>query len=166
MVPSRSRVLPVNVSPGCPATITWLRPDGSMRTSAGRLPATLPSMETVSELSGLTVRFSGESPAVKSKVARVFTSVTTGFGDVSVAVDADADGVETRTAAVAAIAAASLNRLFRRVAVGTAVEVSMECIALFLKGATVVARGVWQERSGARQSLNSAPDRRTSSMSR
>lgn len=60
MTPLRSRVLPVNVSPCCPATITLLRPDGSIRTSAGRLPATLPSMETVSELSGLAVMFSGE----------------------------------------------------------------------------------------------------------
>lgn len=70
----------------------------------------MPTIETISEVSGATVMFSGTSPVAKSKAATVLTWVTA--GRVSAwTVAADAYGAETMTAAVAEIAT-SLNGFF------------------------------------------------------
>jgi hypothetical protein len=59
--------LPVIASPTCPVTSTVRRPDAEIRISSGAWvrwhTAQLPSMDRVTEPSGLTVMFSGISPA-------------------------------------------------------------------------------------------------------
>lgn len=72
---------------------------------------------------------------MKSKEARVFTSVTTGFGEVA-SVSADAYGADMRTVALTTIAVASPNRFCRGVAAVVDVEISMWFIALFFEGCT------------------------------
>src|SRR3954447_404027 len=75
--------------------------------------AQLPSRDRVTEPSGLAVMFSGISPAAKSNVAAVVTSVTTD-SLYEPPVHADADGAETRTAAVAVTASAIPTFFFRK----------------------------------------------------
>src|SRR5690242_10978092 len=75
--------------------------------------AQLPSMDRVTEPSGLAVMFSGISPAAKSNVAAVPTSVTTD-PPYEPPVPADADGAETSTAAVAVTASATPTFLLRK----------------------------------------------------
>ncbi|MEH0411039.1 hypothetical protein [Streptomyces scabiei] len=71
----------------------------------------MPTIETVSELSGATVMFSGTSPMAKSNAATVFTWVTAGCASAC-SVAADAYGAETTTAAAVAEITVKVNRFF------------------------------------------------------
>jgi len=63
MLPSRPRALPPIASPGRPVTKTVRCPDRLIRSNSGGWPLKNPSIEMVSEPSGLMVTFSGCWPA-------------------------------------------------------------------------------------------------------
>src|SRR6266545_1227297 len=89
--------------------------------------AQLPSMDRVTEPSGLAVMFSGISPAAKSNFAAVRTSVRAAPLD-ECPVHADADGADPRTAAVAVTASAIPTFFFRKRLALDALRRAVRCV--------------------------------------